>query len=111
MDDQLITGTMHKGSRRGNLLRLRGQAPGGCDLILRLKLQPHPRFRLDGDDVRVKVEVPDYLAVLGGNVTVPTLSGDVIMSLPPGTRSGRSLRLRGQGWPRQDGSRDRKSVA
>ena len=105
LDGKRITVTIPKGSRSGNRLRLRGQAPGGGDLILRLKLSPHPRFRLDGDDVRVKVEVPDYLAVLGGNVTVPTLSGDVIMSLPPGTRSGRSLRLRGQGWPRKDGSR------
>src|SRR5690606_3156193 len=62
-------------------------------------------FTLDGDNVRVQVQVPDYRAVLGGNVTVPTLTGDVIMSIPAGTRSGRVLRLRGQGWPRKDGGR------
>lgn len=105
IDGNRITVTIPAGSRSGNRLRLRGQAPGGGDLILRLKLKAHPLFKLDGDDVRLSVEVPDYLAVLGGNVTVPTLSGDVIMALPAGTRSGRSLRLRGQGWPRRDGSR------
>ncbi len=105
IDGKRVTVTIPAGSRAGSRLRLRGQAPGGGDLILRLKLASHPYFRLDGDSIRVSVDVPDYLAVLGGSLTVPTLSGDVIMSLPAGTRSGRTLRLRGQGWPRKDGSR------
>ena len=93
------------GSTTGKRLRLKGQAPGGGDLILRLNVRADPVFRLDGDNVRVRVAVPDYRAVLGGDVTVPTRDGDVIMSIPKGTRSGRVLRLRGQGWPRREGGR------
>lgn len=96
--------TVPAGVRDGSRLRLRGQAPDGGDLLLRIEHAPHPRFRLDGENVRVTIEVPDYRAVLGGPVRVPTLEGDVEMTLPPGTRSGRVLRLRGQGWPRRDGS-------
>ena len=94
-----------KGVRSGTKLRLRGQAPGGSDLILKLSIKGHPTFALDGDNVRVKVAVPDFTAVLGGSVRVPTLDGDVEMSLPKGTQTGRVLRLRGKGWPRKGGGR------
>ncbi len=104
IDGKSLTVTVPAGSRDGSRLRLRDQAPGGGDLILRLSVRPHPVFRLDGDNVRVSIDVPDYRAVLGGNVTVPTLAGDVVMSLPPGTRSGRVLRLRGRGWPGPEGA-------
>lgn len=105
IEDKHLTVTIPPGSRDRSRLRLRGQAPGGGDLILRLRLARHKAFTLDGDNVRVTIEVPDYRAVLGGNVTVPTLSGNVIMSIPAGTKSGRVLRLRGQGWPKRDGTR------
>jgi curved DNA-binding protein len=100
-----ITVTVPPGSRTGTRLRLRGQAPGGADLLLRLKLEPHPVFRLDGDNVRITIDVPDYRAALGGPVLVPTLEGKVSMTIPPGTSSGRVLRLRGQGWPLRSGKR------
>ena len=97
--------TLPKGSRDGSRLRLRGQAEGGGDVLLTLRLISNSRFKLEGDNVRVTVEVPDFQAVLGGSVRVPTLDGDAEMTLPANTRAGRSLRLRGQGWPRKDGSR------
>lgn len=97
--------TVPPGTRDGSKLRLRGQAPGGGDLILRLRLEAHPTFRLDGDHVRVRVEVPDHTAVLGGVARVPTLDGDVEMTIPAGTQSGRVLRLRGRGWPKAGGER------
>lgn len=97
--------TLPKGVRDGARLRLRGQAPGGGDLILRVKHLPHPTFRLDGDDVRVTVRVPAPLAAVGGQLRVPTLDGDVEMSLPAGSSCGRVLRLRGQGWPKASGER------
>ena len=93
--------TLPAGSRDGSRLRLRGQAEGGADVILTLRLAPDKRFTLEGDDVRVTIDVPDYVAVLGGSVRVPTLSGDVEMTLPKNTRAGRSFRLKGQGWPRK----------
>ncbi len=97
--------TLPQGSRDGSRLRLRGQAPDGGDVLLTLRLTPDARFQLDGDNVRVTVEVADYTAVLGGLVRVPTLGGDVEMTLPPNTRAGRAFRLRGRGWSRKDGIR------
>ncbi|MBA2667941.1 MAG: DnaJ domain-containing protein [Trueperaceae bacterium] len=97
--------TLPAAARDGSRLRLRGQAPGGGDLILRIRHRAHQRYRLEGDTIHVQVDVPDHLAVLGGEVRVPTLDGDVEMRLPPGSQTGRRLRLRGRGWPRADGAR------
>ncbi len=97
--------SLPQGSKDGMRLRLRGQAPQGGDLYLSLNLKKHPTFKLEGDNVRVVVEVPDYQAALGGVVRVPTLDGDVEMTLPQGVQAGRVLRLRGKGWPKRDGSR------
>lgn len=94
-----------KASQDGSKLRLKGQAPNGGDLYLVLRLKQNPLFKLENDTIRVIVNVPDYKAVLGGMVRVPTLDGEVDMTLPKGIQSGRSLRLKGQGWPRRDGSR------
>lgn len=94
-----------KGAQDGSKLRLRGQAPSGGDLYLVLRLKNNPIFKLEQDNIRVVVNVADYKAVLGGTVRVPTLDGDVEMTLPKGTQSGRTLRLRGQGWPKRDGTR------
>jgi curved DNA-binding protein len=105
VDGRRLEVTLPKGSRDGTRLRLRGQARGGGDVYLTVKLEPHPRFMLEGDDVRVVVDVLDYVAALGGKVRVPTLDGDVEMKLPPKTPSGRAFRLRGRGWPRKDGTR------
>jgi curved DNA-binding protein len=105
IDGKHIEVTLPKGTRDGSRLRLKGQAPGGGDLYLAVKLEKHPTFKLEGDNVRVIVNVPDYQAVLGGSVRVPTLDGDVEMTLPKGTQSGRVLRLRGQGWPKRTGGR------
>ena len=97
--------TLPAGSRDGSRLRLRGQAPDGADVVLTLRFAPDSRFTLEGDDVRVSIDVPDYLAVLGGSVLVPTLGGNVDMTLPKATRAGRSFRLKGQGWPRKNGTK------
>ncbi len=105
LDGRNLTVTIPAGSRPGQRLRLRGQGPGGADLLLRLEVNRHPVFTLDGDNLLVSVPVPDYRAVLGGEVKVPTITGDVMMSIPAGTRPGRVLRLRGQGWPKKDGTR------
>ncbi len=105
LNGQKIDVTIPKGAKDGTRLRLRGQGTNGGDLYLTLKLRQHPSFRLENNDVRVVVNVPDYTAVLGGSVRVPTLDGDVDMTLPKGTQSGRSLRLRGKGWIKRDGTR------
>ena len=109
VDGRRLEVTLPKGARDGSKLRLRGQAPGGGDLYLTVQLEEHPIFKLEGDNVRVIADVPDYVAALGGKVRVMTLDGDVEMNLPAATQSGRSFRLRGRGWPKKDGSRGTNS--
>jgi curved DNA-binding protein len=99
VDGRALEVTLPAGVRDGAKLRLRGQAPGGGDLVLIVRHTPHPRWRLDGDTLHVVADVPDHVAVLGGAVRIATLDGDVDLSVPPSTASGRRLRLRGRGWP------------
>jgi len=99
------------GVRDGAKLRLRGQAPGGGDLLLVVRHAPHPHWRLDGTTLHVVADVPDHVAVLGGSVRVRTLDGDVDLTIPPGTASGRKLRLRGRGWPLATGARGEGTAA
>lgn len=100
-----VTVSVPPGVRDGQKLRLRGQAPGGGDLLLVIRHEEHPVFTVDGDTVRVTVDVPDHTAALGGTVRVETLDGPVEMTLPASSSSGRVLRLRGQGWPKKGGGR------
>ena len=100
-----VTVTVPAGVRHGAKLRLRGQAPGGGDLLLAVRLRPGGGLTLEGDDVRAVVRIPDHLAALGGTATVPSLSGPIDVTVPAGSSSGRVLRLRGQGWNRKDGGR------
>lgn len=87
----------------GKTIRVAGQGepsqsggPPG-DLMLTVHYAAHPRFVIDGSDLRVRVALPLADAVLGGTIRVPTLSGEVEMNVPAGTSGGRNFRLRGQG--------------
>lgn len=100
-----------KGVVDGQVIRLRGlgqtgglRAPPG-DALLTIRILPHPRFTIEGADLREAVELPLEDAVLGGTLRVPTLTGAVEMKVPPMTSSGRTFRLRGKGLPRKDGTR------
>ena len=100
-----------KGIREGQRIRLAGQGGSGAsgggsgDLYLRVKLQRHPAFEVDGSDLVYDLEVPAWDAVLGCDVHVPTLQGRAKLKLPPGTPSGKKLRLPGMGLPIKDGNR------
>ncbi len=86
------------GAEEGQTLRLRGQAPGGGDLLLKLKIEPHAYFRREGNDIILDVPISISEAVLGTRVEVPTLEGNRgTVPVPPGTSSGKRLRLRGKG--------------
>jgi curved DNA-binding protein len=77
----------------------RGQGASG-DLYVRVHVRPHPLFRREGDDVYVRVPVPLDVALLGGEVPVPTLRGTTAqLRVPPDTQNGARLRLRGLGMP------------
>lgn len=81
-----------------------GAAPAG-DLHLRVRIQSHPQFRLDGRDVHVQVPVTPWEAALGATVPVPTPGGGTAkVTVPAGSSSGRRLRLRGEGMPNARGA-------
>ena len=88
-----------KGITTGQVIRLSGQGQQGGDLLLEVALRPSDGMRDDGKDVHIEVPVPPWTAALGGEVEVPTLGGRVSLSIPPGSKSGRKMRLRGRGLP------------
>jgi curved DNA-binding protein len=91
------------GVRDGQRIRLAGQGGRGMgggpagDLHLRVKLKPHPRFKVDGRDLTTDLPVTPWEAALGATVDVPTLNGTAKVKVPPGSSTGRRLRLRGEG--------------
>jgi curved DNA-binding protein len=104
-----LTVKIPPGVRDGQRIRLAGQggpgssgAPAG-DLYLRVKVKPHPLYQRDGDDLRMELPVALHEVLLGAEVTVPTLKGRVSLRIPPETQNGRTIRLAGQGMPRQGG--------
>ncbi|MFP3853288.1 MAG: DnaJ C-terminal domain-containing protein [Anaerolineales bacterium] len=92
------------GAKSGTKVRLSGQGEGAAgrsgDLYLVVNVQPNDNFRREGDDLHTDVEVDLYTAVLGGEVQVPTLSGAVMLTIPPGSQPGQRFRLRGRGMPK-----------
>ncbi|WP_055715817.1 DnaJ C-terminal domain-containing protein [Streptomyces torulosus] len=95
----------------GQRIRLAGEGGRGSgdaaagDLYLRVRIQPHPRFRLDGRDVYVQLPVTPWEAALGATVPVPTPGGGTAkVTVPAGSPSGRRLRLRGEGMPNPRGA-------
>jgi curved DNA-binding protein len=99
------------GVREGQRIRLAGKGEAGRsgggsgDLYLRVRLARHPDLRVEGADLYADLEVAAWEAVLGASVPVPTLDGAVTLKVPSGSTAGQKLRLRGQGLPREDGSR------
>jgi len=97
------------GVETGTQMRLAGQGevgPGGNgDAIITLDIRPHRFFKRDDDDVRLDLPIALDEAVEGGKVKVPTVDGAVMLGIPRGTSSGKTLRLKGKGFHRKDGSR------
>lgn len=101
--------TIPAGITDGGRIRLAGQGakgPGGGpagDLYLRVRIAPHPVFRVREHDLEVDLPATPWEAALGAKVEVPTLDGKVTMTLPPGVQSGQRMRLRGKGLPKRRG--------
>jgi DnaJ-class molecular chaperone len=106
--------TIPKGIGEGQRIRLAGQGGAGInggpngDLHLIVSLHEDPTYKRNGDDLYVDLPVSIYELILGGEVNVPTLSGEVAMKVPPGTQNNRLLRLSGRGMPhvKEKGSGD-----
>ena len=99
------------GVREGQRLRLPGrgeagigQAPAG-DLFLRVRFAKHPDYRVEGDDLYFDLDLAPWEAVLGAQVSVPTLGGRVNIKIRPGAQNGQKLRVRGQGLALRGGGR------
>jgi curved DNA-binding protein len=100
-----------RGVREGQRIRLAGQGEAGerggksGDLFLRVRLARHPDFTVEGSDLIHEVKIAPWQAVLGTEVTVPTLEGNVRLKIPPGTQPGQRFRLRERGLPSSSGKR------
>jgi len=101
--EKKIEVTIPPGSRTGTKVRVSGLGEAGAqksgDLFLVIKLTPDARFKLENDDLYTRATVDLYTAVLGGEVEVPTLSGDVVLTIPAGSQPDQSFRLKGRGFP------------
>lgn len=103
--DERIKVKIPAGARNGSTIRVprkgaAGVGPGRSgDLLIRLRMIPHPYFRREGSDIHIDVPVTYSEAVKGAKISVPTIDGQVTVSVPAGSSSGRKLRLRGRGVP------------
>ncbi|MFM2300796.1 MAG: hypothetical protein RLZZ84_532 [Pseudomonadota bacterium] len=108
-DGKTIDLKLPAGVEDGTQMRLAGKGeagPGGNgDALVTIQLQPHPFFRRDGDNIRVDLPLSLDEAVHGAKVKVPTVDGAVMLTIAPGTSSGKTLRLKGKGFTRKDGAR------
>lgn len=105
----LITRTLNvkipKGVYEGQIMRLAGKGSPGMgdgkpgDLLLELHFYPHPRFRVDGCNLYIKLPVTPWEAALGAMIPVNFFENDIRVRIPEGTQSGQQLRLRGKGIP------------
>jgi curved DNA-binding protein len=97
------------GVTEGQRLRVAGRGEAGVggaaagDLYLRVRFAKHPDFDVDGHNLIYEAEIAPWEAVLGANISVPTLNGRVNIKIPPGTSGGQKLRVRGRGLPQRGG--------
>ena len=96
----------------GQVLRLKGKGGPGIgegepgDALIEISVRPHPVFKREGDDIIVEVPITFDEAVLGGKVEVPTIGGRVFATVPPGSNTGQTLRLKGRGITTKSGTGD-----
>ena len=95
--------TLPRGAKEGSRIRLKGQGQSvgssaeSGDLLVRLKVRPHPFFRREGDDLHLDVPVTVSELILGAEVQIPTADGTTKVKVPPRSANGRTLRLPGKG--------------
>ncbi len=105
--DEWLDVTIPAGIEDGQVLRLRGKGAPGIgggetgDALIEVHVTPHPLFKRDGDNIRIDLPVSLAEAVLGARIAVPTVTGQVTMTVPKGSDTGTVLRLRGKGIQRR----------
>jgi curved DNA-binding protein len=97
------------GIRPGQKIRLKGQGVAtrghSGDILIGIAIAPHPRFRLEGENLLCDLPLAPWEAALGCQVAVPTLTGQVEVRVPAGIQAGKKLRVREHGWPKRDGAK------
>ena len=108
-DGKTIDLKLPAGVEDGTQMRLKGKGEPGPgvagDALVIIEVAPHAFFRRDGDDVRLDLPISLDEAVNGAKVKVPTVDGPVMLTVAPGSGSGKVLRLKGKGFSRADGAR------
>ena len=105
VNEEKIKITIPPGVHDGQVLRVKGKGAqgrrGGSSghLYLHVSIEPDPHFERKEDDIYSDVHIPLYKAVLGGDINIPTLKGDVTIKIPKETQQGKVLRLKGMGMP------------
>lgn len=100
-----IEAVIPKGIQDNKKIRLSGQGEEGSrgnsrgDLLLTVKVLSHNKITRDGNDLIANLDIDFYTAALGGEATVNTLAGDILLKIPPKTQTGKSFRLKGKGMP------------
>jgi DnaJ-class molecular chaperone len=114
-DGKTIDLKLPAGVESGTQMRLAGKGeagPGGNgDALVTIHIKSHPFFRRDGDNIRLDLPVTLDEAVGGAKVKVPTAEGAVMLTIAPGSSSGKVLRLKGKGFARKDGTRGDQLVS
>ena len=103
LDGRRLDVTIPRGAESGTKVKLSGQGPGGGDLVVTVRVRPHPVFTRTGADLERELPLTLEEALLGGEVPVTTLKGKVLLRIPAGTQNGHRFRLKGQGMPRLRG--------
>ena len=105
LDGRRLEVKIPPGAKTGTKVRVANAVPTGIpgqkgDLYLLIEVARDPRFEVKGNDLHTEVTIDLYTAVLGGEVTVQTLAGEVVLTIPAGIQPGQSIRLAGRGIPR-----------
>lgn len=104
-ENRSVRVSIPKGVKEGQRIRLAGQGAAGFgggpsgDLYLEVSFEPHAFFVPDGRDILLELPITPWEAALGATLAVPTLGGKVDLKIPPNSRSGKKLRLKGRGLP------------
>ena len=108
-DGKTIDLKLPAGVEEGTQMRLSGKGEpgpaGNGDALVTIMIEPHVFFRRDGDDVRLELPITLDEAIQGAKVKVPTVDGAVMLTVAPGSGSGKVLRLKGKGFSRKGGGR------
>jgi DnaJ-class molecular chaperone len=99
IDGKRLEVTIPRGADNGTRIKLSGQGRGGGDVVVAIRVRPHPVFVRRGADLERELPITLAEALLGAEVPVATLKGKVLLRIPAGTQTGRTFRLKGQGMP------------